>query len=40
VHKYFSPFASPYDSYIYYINALSDLELQIHKQHALMKQNR
>ena len=40
VHKYFSPYASPYDSYIYYINALSDLELLIHKQHALMKQNR
>lgn len=26
VHKYFSPFDSPYDAYIYYMNALSDLK--------------
>ncbi|MBX9851249.1 MAG: glycoside hydrolase family 57 protein [Cytophagaceae bacterium] len=31
VHKYFSPYNSPYDSYIYFINALSDLELVVHK---------
>jgi alpha-amylase len=31
VHKYFSPYNSPYDSYIYYINTLSDLELAIKK---------
>jgi alpha-amylase len=31
VHKYFSPYNSPYDSYIYFINALSDLELLVHK---------
>lgn len=31
VHKYFSPYNSPYDSYIYFINALSDLELVTHK---------
>jgi alpha-amylase len=31
VHKYFSPFNSPYDSYIYFINALSDLEISIKK---------
>lgn len=29
VHKYFSPFNSPYDSYIYFINALSDLEIKV-----------
>ncbi|MFN3404002.1 MAG: glycoside hydrolase family 57 protein [Cytophagaceae bacterium] len=32
VHKYFSPFNSPYDSYIFFINALSDLELLVNKQ--------
>ena len=32
VHKYFSPYNSPYDSYIYYINVLSDLELLINQQ--------
>jgi alpha-amylase len=26
VHKYFSPYDSPYDAYIYYMNAFSDLE--------------
>jgi alpha-amylase len=31
VHKYFSPFNSPYDSYIYFINALSDLEIIVKK---------
>ncbi len=29
VHKYFSPFASPYDAAIYYMNAVSDLEKTI-----------
>jgi alpha-amylase len=32
VHKYFSPYKSPYDSYIYYINVLSDLELVINRR--------
>jgi alpha-amylase len=32
VHKYFSPYNSPYDSYIYYVNVLSDLELLINQQ--------
>lgn len=36
VHKYFSPFNSPYDSYIYFINALSDLEISL-KQMDLKK---
>jgi len=29
VHDYFSPFASPYDAYLYLMNILSDLELSI-----------
>ena len=29
VHKYFSPFASPYDAATYYMNAVSDLEKTI-----------
>jgi alpha-amylase len=31
VHKYFSPYDSPDQSYIYYINALADLEERLHK---------
>lgn len=31
VHKYFSPYNSPYDSYIFYVNVLADLELMINK---------
>jgi alpha-amylase len=31
VHKYFSPYDSPYDAYIYFMNALSDLEQTIAK---------
>ncbi|MGZ4061110.1 MAG: hypothetical protein ACXVPU_18915, partial [Bacteroidia bacterium] len=26
VHKYFSPFDSPYDAYMYFMNVFSDLE--------------
>lgn len=26
VHKYFSPYDSPYDAYIFYMNVLADLE--------------
>jgi len=29
VHKYFSPYDSPYDAYIYYMNALSDLQVRL-----------
>jgi alpha-amylase len=28
VHAYFSPYESPYDAYIAYMNALSDLRLR------------
>ncbi len=36
VHAYFSPYESPYDAYIAFMNALSDLQLRVH--HALLKQ--
>jgi alpha-amylase len=29
VHKYFSPYESPYDAYIYFMNAMSDLGKQL-----------
>ncbi len=29
VHKYFSPYESPYEAFIYFANALQDLELEI-----------
>ena len=31
VHAYFSPYESPYDAYITYMNALSDLRLRLEK---------
>ncbi len=32
VHDYFSPYASPYDGYIYFMNAVSDLEIMLRKE--------
>lgn len=32
VHAYFSPYQSPYDAYIAYMNALSDLRLRVEKR--------
>lgn len=32
VHSYFSPYNSPYDAYIYYMNVLSDLEIELKKE--------
>jgi len=32
VHAYFSPYESPYDAYIAYMNALSDLRLRLEKR--------
>ena len=29
VHKYFSPYESPYEAYIYFMNAMTDLENRI-----------
>jgi alpha-amylase len=34
VHAYFSPYESPYDAYIAYMNALSDLKLRLAKRTA------
>jgi alpha-amylase len=34
VHAYFSPYESPYDAYIAYMNALSDLRLRVGKARA------
>jgi alpha-amylase len=36
VHAYFSPYQSPYDAYIAFMNALSDLQLRV--QHAVAAQ--
>ncbi len=33
VHAYFSPYESPYDAYIAYMNALSDLRLRVERRH-------
>ena len=32
VHKYFSPYDSPYEAYIYFMNVVSDLQDQIDKR--------
>jgi len=32
VHGYFSPFSSPYDAYIFYMNVLADFELELDKK--------
>jgi alpha-amylase len=31
VHKYFSPYASPYDSYINYMNVLDNIQTRLHR---------
>ncbi len=36
VHAYFSPYQSPYDAYIAFMNALSDLQLRV--KHAITEQ--
>lgn len=38
VHKYFSPYDSPYDAYIYYMNVFSDLENTVNAAYAERKQ--
>ena len=37
VHNYFSPYDSPYDGYIYFMNALSDLEICLNKRKTRAK---
>lgn len=38
VHAYFSPYESPYDAYVAFMNALSDLQLRI--QHAVAEKEK
>lgn len=38
VHAYFSPYESPYDAYVAFMNALSDLQLRV--QHAVSKKEK
>ncbi|MFZ3009567.1 MAG: glycoside hydrolase family 57 protein [Candidatus Microsaccharimonas sp.] len=33
VHAYFSPYESPYDAFLYYINAIRDLRWRLHETH-------
>jgi len=33
VHAYFSPYSSPYDAFLYYINAIRDLRWRLHETH-------
>lgn len=37
VHKYFSPFDSPYDAYLYFMNVFSDLENRLGKKKKTKK---
>jgi alpha-amylase len=37
VHKYFTPFHSPYDAYIFYMNVLSDFEITLKKAPKVKK---
>jgi len=34
VHAYFSPYESPYDAHLYYMNAIRDLKLRIEDHHG------
>jgi len=33
VHAYFSPYESPYDAFLYFINAVRDLRWRLHNYH-------
>jgi alpha-amylase len=33
VHAYFSPYSSPYDAFLYYLNAIRDLRWRLHHYH-------
>lgn len=37
VHKYFSPYDSPYDAYIYYMNVLADFETTVEETSKALK---
>lgn len=34
VHAYFSPYDSPYDAFLYYINAIRDIRWRLHSHHG------
>ncbi|HRQ86614.1 MAG TPA: alpha-amylase, partial [Candidatus Saccharibacteria bacterium] len=38
VHAYFSPYDSPYDAFLYYLNAVRNLRWKI-QQHAVSKES-
>ena len=33
VHAYFSPYSSPYDAFLYYMNAIRDMRWRLHEHH-------
>jgi hypothetical protein len=35
VHRYFSPYDTPYDAYIYFMNALADLQIRVDRINTL-----
>jgi len=35
VHTYFSPYESPYDAFLYYLNAIRDLRFRLHSEHRI-----
>lgn len=35
VHAYFSPYESPYDAFVYFMNALRDVDLRIHESNRV-----
>ena len=34
VHSYFTPYPSPYEGYMYFMNALSDLQIRVDRLSA------
>jgi len=34
VHAYFSPYESPYDAFLYYVNAMRDIRFRLHAYHG------
>jgi len=35
IHAYFSPYDSPYDAFLYYLNAIRDVRWRLHHDHAM-----
>ncbi len=40
VHKYFSPYDSPYEAFIAYMNVLNDLTMRVHARHETRRPDR